>query len=153
MASSGFACVGPDTGTYAATDLQYHTKRTLSVYPLLHSLNLRRSIYHRRTLSDTSLKHGLLFGSLLRRSIPPGHRAFKASEVLHILFVHRLRRQHNNIFEQRTHTTPLTKPTTYLRQRSVRPFPNDAAAVRTPHPIIKHPSRALQHIIFEREIG
>jgi hypothetical protein len=93
----------------------------------------------------------LLFGSYLYRSIPPGHRAFKASEVLHILFVHHMRRQCNNIFKQRTHTTPLAKPTTYLCQRSVLPFSDDVAVVGTPHPIVKCPSGALQHVIFNLE--
>jgi hypothetical protein len=34
---------------------------------------------------------------------------------------------------------------------SVGPLPNDAATVRAPHPIVKLPSRALQHIILDLE--
>jgi hypothetical protein len=38
-----------------------------------------------------------------------------------------------------------------MRQRSVYPLPDDAVAVKAPHPIIKWPSRTLQHVIFNLE--
>jgi hypothetical protein len=36
-------------------------------------------------------------------------------------------------------------------QSSVGPLLNDAAAGRTPHPIVKRYSSALQHIVFDQE--
>jgi hypothetical protein len=32
-----------------------------------------------------------------------------------------------------------------------RPLLDDAAIVRTPHPIVKRPSRVLQHVVFDLE--
>jgi hypothetical protein len=43
----------------------------------------------------------------------------------------------------RTTKTLFAEPTIYLRHRSVRPLPDDATAVGTPHPIINFPYEAL----------
>jgi hypothetical protein len=49
-----------------------------------------------------------------------------------------------------THNT-FAKPKTYLYQRSVGPLPDNTAAMRAPHPIVKCPHRLLQHVIFDME--
>jgi hypothetical protein len=41
--SIGVACAGPDVGTCAATDFQYHTNKVLNPIPLTRSRHLRRS--------------------------------------------------------------------------------------------------------------
>jgi hypothetical protein len=85
--------------------------KTNTVKPfLLYSLNLRKSPRRRRALSAAFLERGLLFRSCLHRSVLSGHRSLKASKVLHLFIPHHLRRQHNNVLDnKRTHTPPSTK--------------------------------------------
>jgi hypothetical protein len=168
VSSVGVACAGPDVGTCAATDFQYHKNKALHNTPnsippptkgrstlqgLRQWSRLHRSVFTRRSRRGCHRSvlirrcggcHSVLVDtSRCRRCCPIPALASSTRGTVLSKPSKSSTSSSFAIYRNSTKYKYIIQKNPYLLHRPVRPFLDSIIAMRAPHPIIKRPSRPL----------